>query len=261
MPIPDAQIHPEATGAAAKTVAAHKDKNNAALTFYSGWFCPYVQRVWLALEEKGIPYYYEEINPYHKDEYLKINPKGLVPAIRSDGVNIYESHILNEFLEDKFPQSKRLLPERAEQKAVARIQMDLVTKKIIPAYFRCVQSQDVEGQKAARKEMYDACREFGTFIDSSKGPFVGGKELDGVDIALAPWAVRQWVLDEHRGGPATEAECGQAYVKWAKAVQSHPTVLKTTSDREHYVPIYQRYLKDEAQSEAAKATRAGKVIP
>lgn len=45
------------------------------------------------------------------------------------------------------------------------------------------------------------------------------------------------------------------------SVQSHPTVLKTTSDREHYVPIYQRYLKDEAQSEAAKATRAGKVIP
>jgi glutathione S-transferase len=37
--------------------------------------------------------------------------------------------------------------------------------------------------------------------------------------------------------------------------------LKTTSDKEHYVPIYQRYLKDEAQSEAAKATRAGKVIP
>lgn len=192
MPIPDAQIHPAATGAAAETVAAHKDKDNAALTFYSGWFCPYVQRVWLALEEKGIPYYYEEINPYHKDEYLKINPKGLVPAIRSDGVNIYESHILNEFLEDKFPESKRLLPDSAEQKAVARIKMDLVTKKIIPAYFRCVQSQDVEGQKAARKEVYDACREFGTFIDTSKGPFVGGKELDGVDIALAPWAVRQW---------------------------------------------------------------------
>jgi len=37
---PDADLHPHATGPAAKIVAAHtKDE---PLKLYSGWFCPYV---------------------------------------------------------------------------------------------------------------------------------------------------------------------------------------------------------------------------
>lgn len=45
-------------------------------------FQPFVQRVWIALEEKGIPYEYKEVNPYKKEpHFLKINPKGLVPAL------------------------------------------------------------------------------------------------------------------------------------------------------------------------------------
>jgi glutathione S-transferase len=103
MAIPDADIHPTATGHALKTVEAHQDP--AAVVLYSGeqlvdhisngmipiganlgWFCPFVQRVWLALEEKGISYRksrsgrsfledtyrtiqfveYKEENPYHK---------------------------------------------------------------------------------------------------------------------------------------------------------------------------------------------------
>jgi hypothetical protein len=59
MAIPDAEIHPRATGAAAKLVAAHQDP--APLTLYSGWFCPFVQRIWAVLEEKKIPYQYVEV--------------------------------------------------------------------------------------------------------------------------------------------------------------------------------------------------------
>jgi hypothetical protein len=51
MPMPDEHIHPHATGRAAETVAAHQAENE--LVFYSGWFCPFVQRSWIALEEKG----------------------------------------------------------------------------------------------------------------------------------------------------------------------------------------------------------------
>jgi glutathione S-transferase len=38
-------------------------------------------------------------------------------------------------------------------------------------------------------------------------------------------------------------------------------VVGTTSLREHYLPIYQRYADDTAQSELAKATREGKGVP
>ena len=66
MGIPDEHIYPHATGHAAKTVAAHQDPQE--VIFYSGWFCPFVQRSWITLEEKGIPYQYKEVNPYKKEE-------------------------------------------------------------------------------------------------------------------------------------------------------------------------------------------------
>ena len=33
-------------------------------------FCPFVQRTWITLEEKGIPYQYNEVNPYKKEKHF-----------------------------------------------------------------------------------------------------------------------------------------------------------------------------------------------
>lgn len=75
MPMPDADIHPVATAEAKKTADAHQEPHD--LIFHSGWFCPFNQRVWLALEEKKLAYQYNEVNPYHKSpEFLRINPFG-----------------------------------------------------------------------------------------------------------------------------------------------------------------------------------------
>lgn len=57
---PDADLHPHATGLAAETVKKHSA--DQPLKLYSGWFCPFVQRVWSVLEERGIPYQYIEGN-------------------------------------------------------------------------------------------------------------------------------------------------------------------------------------------------------
>lgn len=96
MPVPDEEIHPVATGAAASLVESRKKAvGKDGIKFYSGWFCPFNQRTWMALEEKKIPYEYVEINPYKKDpDFLKLNPKGLVPCLESNGVPLAESSIL-----------------------------------------------------------------------------------------------------------------------------------------------------------------------
>jgi len=42
-----------------------------------------MQRVWIALEVKGINYQYIEVDPYKKPaNLLEINPRGLVPAVK-----------------------------------------------------------------------------------------------------------------------------------------------------------------------------------
>ena len=82
---PDQNIFPHATGVAAKTVERHQEPQD--LVFYSGWvcmgesstetmltrllqFCPYVQRTWITLEERGISYQYKEVNPYKKEKHF-----------------------------------------------------------------------------------------------------------------------------------------------------------------------------------------------
>lgn len=127
MAIPDASIHPVATGPAAKLVSTHTTP--AALTLYSGWFCPFVQRVWAVLEEKGIPYRYVEVNPYHKsEELLSINPRGLVPTVEYEGKALYESSVLLEFLEDVFPEvGVRLRRDDVVERARGRIWADFVS--------------------------------------------------------------------------------------------------------------------------------------
>jgi glutathione S-transferase len=36
----------------------------AEVDFFCSWFCPFAQRAWIALEEKGVRYTYREVNPY-----------------------------------------------------------------------------------------------------------------------------------------------------------------------------------------------------
>lgn len=77
------------------------------------------------------------------------------------------------------------------------------------------------------------------------------------------------MFDHFKGGlgiPA-EGEGGEQektwarWRKWLHAIESRPSIKATTSEREHFLPIYQRYADDKAQSELAKATRKGRGVP
>lgn len=256
MAIPDENIHPTATGNAAKVVAEHQAKQD--LVFYSGWFCPFNQRVWISLEEKGILYQYKEVNPYRKEKhFLDINPKGLVPAIEYQGKALYESLVLCEFLEEAYPNYEpRLLPVDPFERAHARLWIDHTSKTIIPSWHRLLQAQSIEQQDAARQELYEAQRKLAQQV---KGPYFTGKEFSLVDVANAPWVPREYILAEHRG--YDRAQVGDGWSEYAEHLATRESVIKTTNDKDKLQVIYDRYLRDEAQSEVAKALRAGRPLP
>jgi glutathione S-transferase len=94
-----------------------------ALTFYFGSGSPFAWKVWLTLEHKGIAYTAKRLS-FDKDEtrtpeFLKVNPRGKVPAIVDDGFALYESNAICEYLEEKYPQNP-LLPKDAKGRAVVR---------------------------------------------------------------------------------------------------------------------------------------------
>jgi hypothetical protein len=82
-------------------------------------------------------------------------------------------------------------------------------------------------------------------------------------------ANRLWVFDHFKGGSGIpdegkggeDEEVWNRFRRWLSAVENRRSVKETLSERQHYLPIYQRYAEDRAQSEAAKAIRAGRGIP
>ncbi|CAI6338485.1 unnamed protein product [Periconia digitata] len=245
---PDADLFPEATGPAKHTV----------------------KRVWIALEEKGIQYQYIEVNPYHKPKsLLDLNPRGLVPTLQYQEKPLYESTVLCEFLEEAFPDhAPHLQPSDPYERARTRIWTDFVTSRVIPGFHRFLQHQGQDGLKEKRIEFLGYLKEFTREMDG-EGPFFLGKEFSLIDVVIAPWAVRLWVFDHFKGGVGIPQEgkggeeegVWKRWRTWLKAVEKRRSVVETLSDREHYLPIYQRYADDKAQSELAKATRSGRGVP
>jgi hypothetical protein len=64
-----------------------------------GCSSPFVQRVWVSLEAKGLQYQYIEVDPYKKPQaLLDVNPRGLVPGIRHGDWGCGESTVLMEYV-------------------------------------------------------------------------------------------------------------------------------------------------------------------
>jgi len=88
---------------------------------------PNCQRVKVVLAEKNLPYEIVPIDLRAQEQktpaYLKMNPYGKVPVLTDDGTVLYESCIINEYLEEKYP-TPPLLPRDPAQKARARILID-----------------------------------------------------------------------------------------------------------------------------------------
>jgi glutathione S-transferase len=58
------------------------------------------------------------------------------------------------------------------------------------------------------------------------------------------------VIPNKREGDADE-ELWVRWRNWSEAVTTRESVVQTMSEREHYMPIYQRYAEDRAMSELA----------
>lgn len=203
--------------------------------------------MWLVLEEKKVPYQWVEVNPYHKPESLmRINPRGLVPTLEYHGKALYESSVLCEFIEDAYPDHKKLLPADAYDKAYSRLWSDFVSSRIIPAYHRYLQFQPATDEAGLDEKRQEFLGHLLTFSKAMKEPkeggfFFGGAEPSMIDLIAAPWLQRLWVLDEFKGPfviPQTEE--WKRWNAWAKALTSLESYNETESEKQHLRKLYKR---------------------
>jgi glutathione S-transferase len=113
------------------------------------------RKVRIALLEKGLEF--ERINvdlskrEQKNPEYLRIHPFGQVPALDDEGFVIYDSTVINEYLEDEYPYPA-LMPKDSEGRARARLMEDYRDTHFNPYCVHIMQEmRKAEGERDAQR--------------------------------------------------------------------------------------------------------------
>src|SRR5215470_10860455 len=97
------------------------------------------RKVRVVLLEKGLEFERVTIDLSKREqknpEYLKIHPFGTVPALDDEGFVVYDSTIINEYLEDEYPYPP-LMPKDSEGRARARLMEDFRDNHFNTAFVR-----------------------------------------------------------------------------------------------------------------------------
>ena len=93
-------------------------------------------RTRMVLHEKGIDFEVHEVDLSNKsEEFLSVSPYGKVPVLRVNGTSLYESNIVNEYLDEVYD-SPKLMPENPEQRALVRSWMAFADDYFFPSVYR-----------------------------------------------------------------------------------------------------------------------------
>lgn len=106
------------------------------LRLYSYYNSICTQKVFTTLAEKRLDCEVRNVDLFKNEqyslEYLKINPKGVVPALDHDGRVVIESTLICEYLDDCFPQP-RLVPQDPWLRARMRLWSKTVDETLFEA--------------------------------------------------------------------------------------------------------------------------------
>jgi glutathione S-transferase len=192
----------------------------------------------IGLEETGAPYELKPIllakQQQKTESYLKINPRGKVPALAVDGKVLVENTAILTYLSRRFPE-KKLLPSDPSEEALCIGTMCWFSSVVHPSYQRSHRPErfaEGEGALAAVKEngkksFWANLQEIDSMIQ--RNDWVMGRAftaVDGYALVFYGWA-------ERSGFPVTDLG---AYTAWRERMMQRSTVKKCVED-EAKVPV------------------------
>lgn len=206
-----------------------------ALTFYYGSGSPYSWRVFFALEHKGVAHEAKLLSFSQREhlspEFLAINPRHQVPAIVDDGFALYESNVILEYLEERFPGPK-LFPGDLRARATTRRLIAEIDNHLLgygdvfrdQLFFKSDPATvDTDALAAARRGVLG---EWARFAGELQGDFLRG-ELSAADFALYPPLAMAARYDKKRPELELAASIPAALQAWMKRIEALPYFDKT----------------------------------
>jgi RNA polymerase-associated protein len=201
------------------------NNKRSVMTLFSNKFCPYSHRVRIVLAEKGVVADIVEVDLNNKpNELFELNPYGTVPTLVDRDLVLYESNIILEYLEERFPHPP-LMPVYPVARARNRLMMLRVDRDWYSLVKDINHASDKASAEKARKELYDSLLSVAPVFGDS--PYFLSEEFTLVDCSLAALLWRLPVL-----GINLPADQGKLIIKYAEKLFKRESFQASLSDAE-----------------------------
>lgn len=168
-----------------------------AMTLYDAVPSSNSDRTKIALHEKGLAYDRVTLDLAKKDqkrpEFLKLNPYGKVPVLNDSGKILFESCIINEYLDEQYP-NPPLMPKDPHLRGRGRVLVDYGLNYIHEPYWMLrgeMLKKESERDAATVEEKRQTLRHLLQYLEDALGdkPYFLG-EMSLTDIDLVPRFLR-----------------------------------------------------------------------
>jgi len=166
------------------------------MVLYSGTTCPFSQRCRFVLFEKGMDFEIRDVDLYNKPEDISImNPYGQVPILVERDLILYESNIINEYIDERFPHPQ-LMPADPVMRARARLFLFNFERELFVHVQQLERRDQVKDSarlmERARQQVRDRLTQLTPIFIKNK--YMLGDDFSMLDVAIAPLL---WRLDHY----------------------------------------------------------------
>ncbi|PIT51528.1 stringent starvation protein A [Snodgrassella alvi] len=163
------------------------------MTLYAGMTCPFSQRCSFVLYEKGMDFEIKDVDVFNKPEDLAImNPYNQVPVLVERDLILYESNIINEYIDERFPHPQ-LMPADPIMRGRGRLVLYRLEKEL---FSHVLVLENPESSNKDMNKAREAITQGLTMLAPafSKNKYIIGDDFSMIDVALAPLL---WRLDHY----------------------------------------------------------------
>ncbi len=193
------------------------------MVLYSGTTCPFSHRCRFVLFEKGMDFEIRDVDLYNKPEDINVmNPYGQVPILVERDLILYESNIINEYIDERFPHPQ-LMPADPVMRARARLMLFNMEVELF-SQIEALESGKEKQVDRAKQQVQDRLVELAPVFTKTK--YMLGDDFTMLDVAIAPLL---WRLDRfgiRLGKPAA------ALMKYAERIFSRPAFIEALTPSE-----------------------------
>jgi glutathione S-transferase len=207
------------------------------MILYTSEFCPFCHSCRLVLSAKRLDYEEVPLDLTQKADFPeKLSPYRYVPVLVHDEQRVFESTIINEYLDDVFP-ARALMPADPVQKAQVRFWVNFVQDRLVSAYFNLMNSND-PSEWPGLKDKLDRWFRFAE-DRAFANVWTSGDHMSLADMSLYPWIERFVSAERYRGASIPE-DCVKL-LAWIDAMRATAAVEDCAKPRQAYVDFFDRY--------------------